>query len=456
MKKIKLLFIRYIGIFCLCLCGFLPSVSVEAASTDYNYHTEILNEISNNFKTQSKTWVEKIKGYAIKLFWLLAGISLAWTAIELALKHAEIGEIFAELSKYIIFTGFFSFLLLHGPSIAEKIFDSFSSLGAIAAGLPKTSNNLPSLNPSDIVELGLNFYQNITKSLQWDLGTLGLDLVSMVLGILFFVFCLLIAIKVLIQLIALWCLMYGGAFFLGFGGCKWTQDIAKNYFKAVLIASTKYFAMLFIVGIMNSLATNLMASFTSTAPVIILEFLVLPILFLLLLESVPEMIAGIASGNFSFSTTSTSSIASAATGAIVGAATGSVVGAKGISAGVKSSASTVSTGIKAGAKAIDYAANNNISTAAHDFNVGASQIAKNIGNKISLSAVGQGAKATGQIISATGSVGAKAGSSTLKATAAAVKATATGVKATASAIKSHLPNSNKNNQTPPQKEPKNE
>jgi type IV secretion system protein VirB6/type IV secretion system protein TrbL len=33
-----------------------------------------------------------------------------------------------------------------------------------------------------------------------------------------------------------WVLAYGGVFFLGFGGSRWTSDLAINYYKTVLNA----------------------------------------------------------------------------------------------------------------------------------------------------------------------------------------------------------------------------
>lgn len=352
----------------------------SAADTASNFHVNILDEISDTFKTTASEWADKLKDYALKLFWILATISLSWTAIELALKHAEFGEIFGELAKYIIFTGLFAFLLDKGPIIANSIFQTFANLGGIGAGLPTGGSGLPSMTPSAIVDVGLDFYSTMWSSLKWRLTTIASDLIQTFLALVFFIFCLIIAIKVLIQLISLWCYMYAGAFLLGFGGCRWTRDIAINYFKGVLSASVKYFAMLFIVAIMNTLMTTLLKGMSITEPIATLQALVLPIMFFMIIETVPDMIAGIVSGKFEFSSGPTASaVAGAMAGGVTGAATSTVMAAQRTAAVAKGASRT-----------IDYMSKHSVSEGMKD-----------LSNAISQSSAGQavkaGAKNAGQI-----------------------------------------------------------
>jgi type IV secretion system protein VirB6/type IV secretion system protein TrbL len=44
----------------------------------------------------------------------------------------------------------------------------------------------------------------------------------------------LIGVNMLLLLASGWVLAYGGVFFLGFGGSRWTSDMAINYYKTVL------------------------------------------------------------------------------------------------------------------------------------------------------------------------------------------------------------------------------
>lgn len=362
---------------------------------------------------------------------MLASISLTWTAIELALKHAEFGEIVGELAKYIIFTGLFVFLLESGPYIAGLIFETFSKLGGIGAGLPTAGSGLPSMSPSDIVDVGLDFYETTTTtSLSWmGIGTAFCSLIQTAVAIVFFIFCLIIAIKVLVQIISLWCYMYAGAFLLGFGGSRWHRDIAINYFKGVLHASVKYFAMLFIIAIMRDLMTNLLKDMSFEQPIAMLQALALPIIFYMIMETVPDMIAGIVSGKFDFTSgPAASAVAGAMAGGLAGTATSLAVG--GAAAG-----HATASAARGASKTIDYMANHSVSDGMKDLGKAISQSSPAQAGKAALSA---GAKNLGQIAKAGSNVskaGAKAGASLAKG---ATQGSVRGMSATAGFAKESL------------------
>lgn len=416
--------LRHMGIFLLAIGFYLSIESVLnialAADSASNFHVNILNEIGDTFRNTASTWAEKLNKYALALFWMLASLSLTWTAIELALKHAEFGEIVGELAKYIIFTGLFVFLLESGPYIAGLIFETFSKLGGIGAGLPTAGSGLPSMSPSDIIDVGLDFYETTTRSLSWmGIGTAFCSLIQTVVAIVFFLFCLIIAIKVLVQIIALWCYMYAGAFLLGFGGSRWHRDISINYFKGVLTASVKYFAMLFIIAIMKDLMTNLLKDMSFEQPIAMLQALALPIIFYMVMETVPDMIASIVSGKFDFSSgPAASAVAGAMAGGLAGTATSIAVGGQ-----------AAASAARGASKTIDYMANHSVSEGLKD-----------LGNAISQSspakAVKEGAKNLGQIAKAGGNV-SKAGANLAKG---ATQGTVRGISATTGFAKESLSN----------------
>lgn len=418
--------------FILCLSLLLISIFFfsmnNAIAVDNNYHVDILNEISDTFRSKSSTFASKIQGYAITLFWLLAGISLAWTAIELALKHAEFGEIVGELAKYIIFTGLFSFLLTNGVTIAGYIYQTFAMLGGLAAGIPTSPGSIPTLEPSEVIDLGLEFYDKVSATREWDLDSIAMDLISMMIAVGFFVLTLIIATKVLVQLINLWCLMYAGAFFLGFGGSRWTQDIARNYFKSVLFASSQFFAMIFLVTIMKMVMQDLMADFDSGSMVTIIIFLIIPIIFFMIMESVPNIIGGITNGSFNFSSGAAgSAMLGAGMGAVLGAASVGNLTAKGFtpepSKGVTDSAS---------ASGGNEGTNNNITTDQNNSNNNKTSFAQKIGTTPVGKAVSKTA-GLGKSALKLGAMGIKATSATVGATfgtaAHPIKTTAHGINA---------------------------
>jgi type IV secretion system protein TrbL len=103
----------------------------------------------------------------------------------------------------------------------------------------------------------------------------------------------------LLLLISGWVLMYAGIFFLGFGGARWTSDIAINYFKTVLGIGIQLFVMLLIVGI----GSDLLSSFYAKMGKNVLNYeelavmLIFTIAFFVLISRLPLLLAGIITGS---------------------------------------------------------------------------------------------------------------------------------------------------------------
>src|SRR6516225_4134199 len=90
-----------------------------------------------------------VRSPATKIFWLLVAISFAWTCISMGIKQADLVEIVAELCRFIMFTGFFFWLLLHGATFAHGIVASLWQVGGDAAGGGQA------IYPGDLITLGM-------------------------------------------------------------------------------------------------------------------------------------------------------------------------------------------------------------------------------------------------------------------------------------------------------------
>jgi type IV secretion system protein TrbL len=143
----------------------------------------------------------------------------------------------------------------------------------------------------------------------------------------------------LLMLIAAWLLAYAGIFFLGFGGSRWTSDMAINYYKTVLGVAVQIMTMVLLVGIGNDMLSTFYAKMNQN----VLNFeelgvmLVFCMALLLLVNRVPPMVAGIITGS---SIGAASGIGNFGTGAAVGA----VMGAAGVAAGAASMAGSAVMG----------------------------------------------------------------------------------------------------------------
>lgn len=267
----------------------------------------ILDTVLDKYKAAATSWASVIQNYATRLFLVLMLISIVWTFFPLMFHRSSFPEIFGELIRFCAFFGFFLWLLDNGPQIANAILQSMAKIGNEAAGSSGTS-------PSKIVDIGFNVFSRMIKKLSiWEIGTsIGMFFTSA--GVLI---CLaLVAINMLLQLCSAWVLAYAGIFFLGFGGSKWTSDMAINYFKAVLGIGVSIMTMTLLVGIGTGIINEAHASLSEDLKLEELSVLVVFSLTLLLLtDKLPAMVAGIITG----SSIGSMGIGNFGAGAVVGA-----------------------------------------------------------------------------------------------------------------------------------------
>lgn len=249
----------------------------------------VLDNVLNRYSAVASTWATTITSQATWLFWTLALISMVWTFGMMALRKADIGEFFAEFIRFIMFTGFFWWLLQNGPRFAISIIDSLRSIGGTASGSNTT------LSPSGIADIGFDiFFKVLDQSSVWSPvdSIVGIAISAAVLVIL-----ALIGVNMLMLLISGWILAYAGIFFLGFGGSRWTSDMAINYFKTVLSLAAQLFTMILLVGIGKSFIDQYYANMSAGANLKELGvMLIVAVALLALVNKVPGLIGGLAMG----------------------------------------------------------------------------------------------------------------------------------------------------------------
>lgn len=257
----------------------------------------VLNDVAKRFKEQASTWRPVIEAAATRLFWALATISMVWTFGMMALRKADIGEFFAEFVRFIMFTGFFWWLLTNattGMNLAGTMVTSLQSLGGQAGGLQDSK-----LGPSSILDLGFDLYNSTviaTSELGW--REFATKLVMQLLALSVLVILAVIAINVLLVMVSAWILLYSGIFFLGFGGSKWTSDMAINYYKTVLGVAAQLMAMVLLVAIGKQFLEHYSSQISKNmASQELAVMLVIALILLFLINKVPSMISGIVTGS---------------------------------------------------------------------------------------------------------------------------------------------------------------
>ncbi|MCX5592392.1 P-type conjugative transfer protein TrbL [Alcaligenes endophyticus] len=304
----------------------------------------VLNEVSDRFLTASSTWAGTITQYASWLFWTLVVISMVWTFGMMALRKADIGEFFAEFVRFTIFTGFFWWLLINGPNFAMDIVNSLRTIAAEASGLPRA------LGPSTPIDIAFDILAKAAKSYS---VTSPIDNLSIFLTTLAILACMaVVAANVLLALITAWVLAYAGVFVLGFGGARWTSDIALNYFRSVMGIALKLMTITLLVGVAVSIIDGYHADLANKASMDeLLVIFVVSLVLVILVNSIPNVIAGLIPGGGAAASTGSSFGA----GAIVGAGMAAAGMATGGAALAAKATMGAASGAMGGASAIQAA-----------------------------------------------------------------------------------------------------
>lgn len=283
------------------------SHTAQAAGLDSG---NMLNKILDSFSAVAVTWRSEITSKASWLFWGLALISMTWTYGLMGLRKADIQDFFVETVRFFGTLGFFWWLLVNGPAISLAIIDTMRTISANASGLGS------GLSPSSIIDIGFNILTKVgeSSSVMYPVVTA----LMLAAAIVVLVILALIAVNMLLLLVSAWLLAYAGIFLLGFGGSRWTSDIAINFYKTVLGVGIQLFTMTFLIGVGKSFLDQYYKAFEVGTPDLnsLCVLLVASVILLTLVNKLPPMLAGIVGSGGQ-----TSGIGSFGAGAALGAAT---------------------------------------------------------------------------------------------------------------------------------------
>src|SRR5215470_2503769 len=280
---------RYrLGISLIFVIVLIAAAPVAASAQNANVQG-VIDTLLNKYKSAGQTWANTIEQAATNLFWLLATISLGWTCISMAIKQSDLVEIVAELCRFIMFTGFFFWLLLHGATFSNAIVKSLWQIGGDAGGTGQ------SIYPGDLITLGMKVYQQTLQHVSF-LQPESI-VAPIIIAVIILIVCALIAVNMILLLCAAWIVLYAGLIFLGFGGCRWTSDMAINYYRTMLGIGVALMTMQLIIGIGVQFLQEFVASTSQTLDASQLGILLCAVIILAVISHrLPHMVAGMVVG----------------------------------------------------------------------------------------------------------------------------------------------------------------
>ena len=265
----------------------------------------VLDRIMETFRDGTGKWVTALTTAASWLFWSLAAISVVYTGIDLVFRKDDIAAFFAETIRLILFIGFFWWLLQNGFAISESIINSFSQLG-VEAGTggetQKTAGFVQSLfdmwnraaAANSIRAVKIPDLIDITNAASWINPELFVAILMMVVT---FFALVLIAINYALLYIAAWIYMTAGLFVLGFGGGRWTSDMAISYYRQLLNIGLQLMTMMLMMAIGKNIITDMVSQTEGFMLFHYMVLLLVGITLAILCTKVPPMVGSLADGS---------------------------------------------------------------------------------------------------------------------------------------------------------------
>ncbi|EEW2107641.1 P-type conjugative transfer protein TrbL [Escherichia coli] len=295
----------------------------------------LLDSLLDKFQQVASTWTTVIADYANWLFWGLVLTSMVWTFGMMAMQGEGLTGVLAEIVRFFAVIGFFYYLLINGPSISQSIINSMRQLAANALGIST------GISPSSIVDMAFAILTKVSSAAS--IWSPMISTIMITVAIIVLVVMSLIAVNMLIMLVSAWVLCYAGVILLGFGGSKWTSDIAINYLRTVLSIGLQLFTMTLIIGIGQSFIDQYFSLIRDDVPDLnsLIVLLLASIILLVLTNKLPLLLSGVVGG------ASLQGIGGFGAGMITGAAATAISGAGAMAMGASAQVSGGASALKA-------------------------------------------------------------------------------------------------------------
>ena len=278
---------------------------------------DIVRDLQEGFRDSVALWYAPLQQVATWLLLSLAVISYTWSASQMVLRNADLGEFVAEFVRLVIFTGFFLFLIQGGQQLAETMIKGWIWIGGQA-----TSTSL-SLSVPEILERGFTLGGDVISAGS-GLSRIAYTILALPVVILY----TLIAAYAFFVLAEMYVVTAAGIVLLGFGGSQWTADYAKKYITYTISIGAKLYVMFLVIGAGEQFIHQWAVNQDHESFRAILAIIGVLLMMAILVKMIPDAVQGIINGaSLGSATPTVGGMARAAGSVAVGAAVGAAGGA---------------------------------------------------------------------------------------------------------------------------------
>jgi type IV secretion system protein TrbL len=234
--------------------GHVIVISVALLTVTAHVHAQGPNSVNgpssilDEYKGLQNAWITKLLGAAQRLFFLLAGIEVAWSFTLLAIEKADFQALTATIVRKIMWIGIFYAILLYGVTPGgggwiPAIINSFHILG-------QSASSVGPLGPDAIVGFGVNISIDLLASLKAAnfLTGFATSMALVFCAVVIFIAYLAIAIQFVVAMVESYLVIGAGVIFLGFGGSRWTAAYVERYIAYAVSVGMKILVLYLLVG----------------------------------------------------------------------------------------------------------------------------------------------------------------------------------------------------------------
>ena len=338
----------------------LSSLFVQAAFAQQTpFNTTVPGDIMTQFRNQRITWTTNAWVYANALFGILAVIEFAWSAAVMLLEKSDLQSWTSALVRKIMWIGAFYALLINGRIWIPAIIDSFTQIGAGAAGL-----NGP-LNPGDVFMQGIAIAGALLDAASSSafFTNPGSSLALAFAALLIVVSYIVITINFLVTFVESYLVISVGFLFLGFGGSRWTAPYVERYLGLAVAIGIKIVLLYCLIsaglGLGNGWLEEAQGVGTATHPsMTAFDVMGAALIFMMLCWQIPKLFSAVLggapalTGGDLISTGFMVASAGIAAGSLAAAGVGAIAGGAAAVAGTSSAAAAGSSGSNGAASAV--------------------------------------------------------------------------------------------------------
>jgi len=288
--------------------------------------TDTVKQIQTAFQAVGATYGGKLQGYAFSIFKLCLLVDIAVFGVRAALNRGEIGEIISQFFMMLLFAAFCAVAIKYYPDWTHFLLDKSTGIASSVGGAAIE------LSPMDTGFMILSMI-NDQCSIWSPIDSLGFYIFGAVILV-----CLaLMTARMLVIVCEAYIAMNASILLLGFGGSSMLKEYAINTMRYAVSVAFKLFVMQLLVAVGISFVTNLSGIDKVTYQDLSI-LLATAVVLLVLVNTLPETVAGIINGSHVGSGVG---IGAAARG-IAGVATGAVAGVAAAAVGIGQAGLTMS------------------------------------------------------------------------------------------------------------------